>query len=491
VTAAANLYAEPLQLFDTNGNPIGSGEQAYNYLESLSPAAQDILLNRIFFGLVRDSGREYTGAAGGGNYEIVFGPNSGLNPAETIDTTGALNTAYRDYQRAYAAIGAFLSGMSGTSSTGMTLGLGAKTFFTQPNLRFTVGETIALTDSANGADRMVGTILAYNQTTGTMTVDVTSASGSGTASGWTIGTFGDFLGGLSTVRTLAGGDISILSPNGQIQAGLLAAPSGFPGWSDPTDPIYALDFGIVTEKGGDIDLYADGNITVNESRVFTLEGGDLTVISRTGNIDAGRGSKTVQAVQPPFVSYDPYGNATITPYGPASGSGLAVLRAVSSAPASKADLISFIGIVNAGDAGIRVSGDLNIAAVEVLNASNIQVAGTETGVPTIVAPNIGALTTASNAAGQAAAAATDAATQARKRPEPQDLPSIITVEVIGYGGGDAAPAQDQQKKDRSKGGGKQSSYDPDASVRVVGYGPLSTRDTQGLTEEEKRSLARP
>ena len=34
-------------------------------------------------------------------------------------------------------------------------------------------------------------------------------------------------------------------------------------------------------------------------RVFTLEGGDMTVMSLNGNIDAGKGAKTVQAIQPP------------------------------------------------------------------------------------------------------------------------------------------------------------------------------------------------
>jgi filamentous hemagglutinin len=71
---------------------------------------------------------------------------------------------------------------------------------------------------------------------------------------------------------------------------------------------------------------------VNQSRIFTLEGGDMTIVSRIGNIDAGKGAKTVQAIQPPSVTYDPYGNITITPYGPASGSGIAVLRALPSVP---------------------------------------------------------------------------------------------------------------------------------------------------------------
>jgi hypothetical protein len=66
-----------------------------------------------------------------------------------------------------------------------------------------------------------------------------------------------------------------------------------------------------------------------------------------------------------------------------------VLRALTDVPLGNVDLIAFVGSVNAGDAGIRVSGDLNIAAVLVLNASNIQVGGSSTGVPIVQAPPIG------------------------------------------------------------------------------------------------------
>jgi hypothetical protein len=60
------------------------------------------------------------------------------------------------------------------------------------------------------------------------------------------------------------------------------------------------------------------------------------------------------------------------------------------------------GYVDAGDGGIHASGNLNIAAVFVLNAANIQVGGKVTGVPPVEAPNIGGLTAANNVAGSAA-----------------------------------------------------------------------------------------
>jgi hypothetical protein len=36
---------------------------------------------------------------------------------------------------------------------------------------------------------------------------------------------------------------------------------GFKDYSDPVDPTYVLDFGIVTERGCSVDLYANGNIS--------------------------------------------------------------------------------------------------------------------------------------------------------------------------------------------------------------------------------------
>jgi hypothetical protein len=403
-TASANQYAEPLELFDAKGDLIGSGDQAYMYLTRLPQAAQQILLNRIFFGLVRDSGREHTSAAGGGNFEL-----SALPTDDTIDTAGQLNAAFASYQRAYAVIGTFFGGTSSSPYSG-----------------------------------------------------------------------GDFLGGLSTVRTLSGGNITVLSPYGQIEVGLVTPPAGFT-YSKPSDPLWALGFGIVTEKGGDVDLYAQGNISVNQSRVFTLDGGDITIVSQTGNIDAGKGAKTVQAIQPPSVTYDPYGNITITPYGPASGSGIAVLRALADVPLSNVDLIAFQGIINAGDAGIRVSGNINLAAVAVVNASNITVGGTATGIPVVSAPNIGALTSASSTTGASAKAA-EAPTGSTKS---NNQPSVIIVEVIGYGGGDDSDSG-RPNNEQSRGNRAPRSYNLNSPVQVIGSGDLTATQKQQLTAPEQK-----
>ena len=78
--------------------------------------------------------------------------------------------------------------------------------------------------------------------------------------------------------------------------------------------------------------------------------------------------------------------------------------------------------------------------MQVLNASNIQVGGASVGTPVApAAPNIGGMTANANTAGATMNSTETSAAQARAQANAssqQELPSLITVEVIGYGGGE-------------------------------------------------------
>jgi hypothetical protein len=249
-----------------------------------------------------------------------------------------------------------------------------------------------------------------------------------------------------TIQTDQGGSISLLGPGGNILVGSLA--------TEPNANLKLRDLGILTLGGGAINTFTDANVLVNSSRVLTTQGGDILMWSSNGNLDAGRGAKTTLSLPPLAVLFDQDDYESVDLGGLVTGAGIGVLQASSAATISNLYLLAPRGSVNAGTAGLRISGNLSIIAPIILNASNITVGGTTTGVPTVAAPNVGALSAASNAAGTAAKTA-----ELPTGSTPAQAPdSIFLVEVVGYGGGDGSqqvPPDENDKKDKEKSGQNQ------------------------------------
>jgi hypothetical protein len=271
----------------------------------------------------------------------------------------------------------------------------------------------------------------------------------------------------SGVRTNFGGDIQLIAPAGQILVGMegLAPPA---------------TAGVVTQGAGSIQMYSRGSILLGLSRVMTTFGGDILMWSAEGDINAGRGAKTTVLYTPPRRVYDNYGSVLLSPTAPSSGAGIATLAPIPEVPPGDVDLIAPLGTIDAGEAGIRVSGNVNLAALQILNAANIQVQGTSSGIPTVQAPSISAALSTSNAT--AATQQTTAANQGSGN----ERPSVIIVEVLGYGGGDGddrgttTPRKRDNEQTRSN--------DDTGSVRVIGSGPITQDQLQALTDQEKMLL---
>jgi filamentous hemagglutinin family protein len=230
----------------------------------------------------------------------------------------------------------------------------------------------------------------------------------------------------STIQTQQGGDISILGPGGELLVGSTGAPPDL-------DPNLT---GILTLEQGSINIFADQSVLLAQSRIFTEQGGDVLIWSSNGDINAGEGAKTSFDLPPAaFVcNFDDF--CTPNVLGEVSGAGIGVLQTVPNAPTGNADLIAPRGTVDAGAAGIRVSGNLTIAALQVLNAFNVQVGGRSVGVPTPVHIDANVLSAAASVV-----TATEAATNITHGTS-DTLDTIISVEVVGFG----EPDEDQRKK---------------------------------------------
>lgn len=61
----------------------------------------------------------------------------------------------------------------------------------------------------------------------------------------------------------------------------------------------ASQLGVVVQQKGDVNAFMQGSYLVNQSRVFTLEKGGILMWASEGNIDAGKGAKTATAIPPP------------------------------------------------------------------------------------------------------------------------------------------------------------------------------------------------
>lgn len=219
----------------------------------------------------------------------------------------------------------------------------------------------------------------------------------------------------SQIQTLDGGEIKMMVPGGFINAGSV-------GGSSLSKP--AGELGIVSFADDPVSIFVDGDLAVNSTRVFALQS-DLLVWSSNGNIDAGKGAKTVSQIPPPIIRINPQTGETEITYPPAiEGSGL---RGVD------VDLFAPSGAIIAGDAGISAR-NATLGAVEVIGADNIDVSGVAIGVPQS-GPVAATFDSSSNVAASSTKIAESAASGFEENNVETDAAAlgILSVEIDGFG----------------------------------------------------------
>jgi hypothetical protein len=218
----------------------------------------------------------------------------------------------------------------------------------------------------------------------------------------------------SQLKTLQSADITLLNPGGGVNAGEVAGGGKA-----------ATELGIVTVNGGDVSAVVAQNFDVNQSRVFTLGRGDLLMWSSAGNVDAGRGAKTVTGSPAPVLRLDANGNLVFDTSGSFSGSGIAVLSA-----GNDLDLYAPTGEINAGEAGIRSKGNAFLGAERLVNANDIQVSGARAGTTADVAATPPIAVPVTQPAAGAALAGKDAE---KDKDERRRRRRNLLLEFLGFG----------------------------------------------------------
>ena len=272
--------------------------------------------------------------------------------------------------------------------------------------------------------------------------------------------------GNATFRTMAGGAVGVLVPGGGLQIAALGT-------------VVQPGAGLITLGNGDIDIFTRDSVTVNRSRILTFAGGDEVIWSTLGDIDAGRGAKTTRVPAAPEIVTDVDANTRVLERADISGSGIGTIIGFTGVEPGDVSLIAPVGTVDAGDAGIRVSGNFTVAAMFVLNADNIKVGGETKGVPKVPSAALNlTVETKDKAASDALKEATEAG--------PQERPSVIIVEVLGYGGSDdGAPRRREEEEDERRRRSENRGQDPSNRVQVLGVGDLTQEEVRRLADEKR------
>jgi filamentous hemagglutinin family protein len=229
----------------------------------------------------------------------------------------------------------------------------------------------------------------------------------------------------SRITTTAGGDINLLAPNGELIVGYTAEVPNV------SNTLGAL--GVIVAGQGNLSALTEGDVSVNLARMLTLDGGDITLWSSSGDIDAGRGAKSQLNIPPPLTVVDKDTQQISVIFPPAvSGSGIGAAAYSPGQTPGKVTLAAPGGVINASDAGIRSDGDIVLAANRVLGGENISAGGVAVGIP--VATNVTAgLSGLSSASDSAINSASDIVAGAASGESGNAGVALVTVEYLGAG----------------------------------------------------------
>jgi hypothetical protein len=231
----------------------------------------------------------------------------------------------------------------------------------------------------------------------------------------------------SQIKSEQGGGLDLLVPGGFVNVGV----------TELVSTKSASELGVLTTRGGSVRAAVAGDFQVNTSRVFTLQGGDISLWSSYGSIDAGRGARTTSATPPPQIILR--GDQIILDTSASvAGAGIGTLLAREDVAPGSVYLFAPRGAIEASDAPIRSANTVVVGAQAIRGADNIFAVGGVTlsvvAVSVVAPPPPPPPANAGADAAKAVERTTEKA--AASTAAPAFKPSFITVQVLALGDDD-------------------------------------------------------
>jgi filamentous hemagglutinin family protein len=181
----------------------------------------------------------------------------------------------------------------------------------------------------------------------------------------------------STIASLGGGSITV-DCNGEIPNSLLndngvgvsmdLGSQDLLSFESQIINAHNLGLGIYTTGGGNVNVTAAGTINVDSSRIATFDGGDVTVESLTGDVNAGSGGA---AVIPVYYYAPDYSGAHLVEIVPANGIMAGTLTAARQIPPDAVRLPGNVTVItDQGNIYANAGGISQVAYDEILSAAS-------------------------------------------------------------------------------------------------------------------------
>jgi len=96
----------------------------------------------------------------------------------------------------------------------------------------------------------------------------------------------------STIATIGGGDVNVISTGGSMDLGS----------QELFNTVRQVGFGVYTAGAGNVNVTAYGDVDIDGSRIAAFNGGNVSVESQTGDVNVGSGGATVNGVSVSYVN---------------------------------------------------------------------------------------------------------------------------------------------------------------------------------------------